>query len=167
MDIKLKYALDFFLFLFLCSSTELFAQESQNTSGGMANGNGGTISYSIGQVVYTTNSGNKGEMFQGVQQPYEISVINDINDLEEISLSIIVYPNPTSDLLILKLEDHDNLGFNSYKYEFYDINGKLINAYRIFDSITSINMTNLVAATYILKVFKNQKNMKTFKIIKN
>ncbi len=167
MEIKLKYALNFCLFLFICSNTQLFAQESQNTSGGMANGNGGTVNYSVGQVVYTTHTATNYEIFQGVQLPYEISVINDIDDAEEISLSITVYPNPTSDLLTLKLEDQDNLSLNSYKYEFYNINGKLINTNRIFDNTTSINMTNLVAATYILIVFKNQKNMKTFKIIKN
>lgn len=32
------------------------AQESVNTSGGDASGSGGTVAYSVGQVVYTTNT---------------------------------------------------------------------------------------------------------------
>ena len=32
------------------------AQESANASGGDATGSGGTVAYSVGQVVYTTNT---------------------------------------------------------------------------------------------------------------
>ena len=37
-----------------------YGQQSVNSSGADANGNGGTASYSIGQVVYTTHTGNGG-----------------------------------------------------------------------------------------------------------
>ncbi len=33
------------------------AQESVNATGGDATGSGGTVAYSVGQVVYTTNTG--------------------------------------------------------------------------------------------------------------
>jgi hypothetical protein len=46
----------------------LSAQESVNGSGGDATGTGGTSSYSIGQVVYTTATGTNGSVAQGVQQ---------------------------------------------------------------------------------------------------
>ena len=48
------------------------AQESANSSGGDATGSGGTIAYSIGQVVYTTNTGSNGSVAKGVQHAYEI-----------------------------------------------------------------------------------------------
>ena len=38
------------------------------SSGGIVTGDGGTATYSIGQLVYTTNSYNSGSIAQGVQQ---------------------------------------------------------------------------------------------------
>ena len=73
----------------------LHAQESVNGSGGEATGTGGTASYSLGQVVYTTNTGTNGSVVQGVQQPYEISTTLGINETS-INLELSVYPNPTN-----------------------------------------------------------------------
>lgn len=42
------------------------AQESVNASGGIAKGSEGSLSYSIGQVVFTTNNDNTGSLSQGV-----------------------------------------------------------------------------------------------------
>ncbi|MGC8754863.1 MAG: hypothetical protein ACP5QJ_07625, partial [Thermosulfidibacteraceae bacterium] len=60
--------------------TGLQAQESVNATGGNASGNGGTVAYSVGQVVYTTNTGTNGSVAQGVQQPFEISVVSGIEE---------------------------------------------------------------------------------------
>ena len=38
----------------------LHAQENPTAAGGEATGTGGTSSYSVGQVVYTTNTGANG-----------------------------------------------------------------------------------------------------------
>ena len=51
----------------------LQAQESPTATVGEATGTGGTASYSVGQVVYTTTTGTNGSVAQGVQQPFEIS----------------------------------------------------------------------------------------------
>jgi len=47
------------------------AQEVIDAAGGEATGSGGTVSYSLGQVVYTFNSGAGGRENQGVQQPVD------------------------------------------------------------------------------------------------
>jgi hypothetical protein len=52
--------------------TCLQAQEAIPASGGNGSGNGGSVSYSIGQVVDATYTGLSGSVAQGVQQPYEI-----------------------------------------------------------------------------------------------
>ena len=53
----------------------LQAQQVVTTSGGNASGSGGSVSYTVGQIVYTTNTDSNGSVAQGVQQPYEISVV--------------------------------------------------------------------------------------------
>lgn len=46
------------------------AQQSVNTTGGNASGSGGSVSYTVGQVVYTYHSSVSGQMNQGVQQVF-------------------------------------------------------------------------------------------------
>jgi hypothetical protein len=60
------------ILLFGLGLTGLKAQESINAAGGNTTGSGGSASYSVGQVVYTTNTGTNGSVAQGVQQAYEI-----------------------------------------------------------------------------------------------
>ena len=56
------------------------AQEVTTTTGGNASGSGGTVTYSVGQIVYATNTGTNGSVAQGVQQTYEISIVLGIED---------------------------------------------------------------------------------------
>ena len=61
-----------FLSLVLCLlSTKTFAQTSLNTAGGEAIGAGGSLSFSVGQIVYTYNADATRTVAQGVQQPFE------------------------------------------------------------------------------------------------
>jgi len=144
--------------------TGLQAQESINATGGNASGSVGSASYSVGQIVYTTNTGTNGSVAQGVQQPYEISVVTAIEEAKDITLSVSAYPNPTSDYLTLHIEEIDILNLS---YQLFDMNGKLLQNEKITGDQTNIVMSNLEPATYIMKVIQGNKEVKTFKIIKN
>ena len=144
--------------------TGLQAQTSVNATGSNASGSGGTVSYSVGQVVYTTNTGASGSVAQGVQQPYEISVVTAIEEAKGINLSVTAYPNPTTDYLTLSIADFDA---SKLSYQLYDMNGKLLQNEKITGNQTSIVMSNLFPANYFLRVIHGNKEVKTFKIIKN
>ncbi len=165
--------------------TGLQAQESVNTTGGDAMGSGGSVSYSVGQVVYTTSTGTNSIVAQGVQQPFEISTETEIEKAKSISLTISAFPNPTSDNLTLNISEFD---ISNLSYQLYDMRGKLLQSQKITGNQTSIVMSNLVPATYFVKVVKTQgiatqpevhylksnnvgakqfSVVKTFKIIKN
>ncbi|MEI8203753.1 MAG: T9SS type A sorting domain-containing protein [Bacteroidota bacterium] len=139
------------------------AQQTLDATGGNASGTSGTVSYSIGQMVYTTIVGTNGSIAQRVQQPYEISVANGIEDAIGISLICSIYPNPTSDYLTLKIEGDVK---TQYVASLYDITGKLLENKTVENSETSIYLKNLVSAIYFLKVTQLNKELKTFKIIK-
>lgn len=139
------------------------AQNAIPASGGNATGSG-TVSYSIGQFVYTTNTGTNGSLAQGVQQPYEISVVTGIVEARDISLEIVAYPNPATDFIKLKIENYE---VQNLRYQLYDINGSLLQDNKIVGNETSIVMSNYMSATYFLKVTDNNKVIKTFKIIKH
>ncbi len=139
------------------------AQESANSSGGDATGSGGTIAYSIGQVVYTTNTGSNGSVAQGVQHAYEIFTIGIMET--ELNISLIAFPNPTTENLTLQISDFNN---EKLAYQLFDIQGKQLNNGQMNAKQTQINMNSLPSATYFIHVV-NQENKKvqSFKIIKN
>lgn len=139
------------------------AQESINASGGAASGSGGTIAYSVGQVVYTTNTDASGTVSQGVQQVYEIFTVG-INETE-LNISLSVFPNPTADNLTLQISDYNN---EKLSYQLFDMQGKLLNNGQVTTQQTQINTANLPSATYFINVV-NQENKKvqSFKISKN
>ena len=142
----------------------LQAQEAITASGGDAAGSGGSVSYSVGQVSYKTIKGNNGSVNQGVQQPYEISVISGVVQAENINIKCIAYPNPTSDQLTLSIE---NFKLENLTYKVYDMSGRLLLSKKITNNNTKINMSTLLHASYFVKVLKDNSVVKTFKIIKN
>lgn len=155
------------LFLLCFSSLGIQAQNIHETilpAGGNANGSSGSVSYSVGQTVYTTNTGTNGSVAQGVQQPYEISVLDAIEEANGIDLIVTAYPNPTSDNLTLSISEFD---FSNLLYQMYDATGKMVASEKVVDPKTSIDMNGLVSATYFLKIVQDGQIVKTFKIIKN
>ena len=144
--------------------TGVQAKTSVNATGGDASGGGGSVSYSVGQVVYTTHTGTSGSVAEGVQQPYEISVVTGLEEAQSINLSVTAYPNPTTDYLTLRIDEFE---ISNLSFQLYDMNGKLLQNEKITGNQTSIVMSNLLPATYFVKVIQGNKEVKTFKIIKN
>lgn len=150
--------------IILIGCIELNAQNAIPASGGYAAGTGGTVSYSVGQVVYSQFSGTNGNITQGVQQPYEISVVTAIKEAEGITLEMLVYPNPATDFIRLKIV---NFEITKLDYKLYDTAGSLVKVGKIDDAETIISMQDLRPSTYFLKILQGTKDIKTFKLIKN
>ena len=148
-----------FTFFSLLATLELSAQENTVASGGKATGSGGTVSYSVGQVVYTTNTGTNGSVSQGVQQPYAVSTTVGIN---ETSIQLNAYPNPTTNNLTLTTDDSESLSYQLFNIQGAEISSKTLNS-----KTSNISLEGHPPATYFLKVIKNNEVIKAFKIIKN
>jgi len=140
------------------------AQEAIPATGGEVSGSGGSASYTVGQVVYTTNVGTNGNtVAQGVQQPYEISVVTSILETKDINLSVSAYPNPSTNYLTVKVENYETANL---QYQIFDINGKLLQTVKATGTETKIETNNLVPANYFVKIIDKKKTIKVFKIIK-
>jgi hypothetical protein len=134
-----------------------YSQESLNSAGGDKNGIGGSVSFSIGQIL------NSNSLESGVQHSYEIFPIGILDKDYEVKLYI--YPNPISNILNLEYKD---LKGEQYKYQLNDINGKLIYSQIVSNNNTSINTSILPSGTYFLVVLNEQDYIiKTFKVIKH
>ena len=144
--------------------SSVFSQNAIPASGGNASGAGGSVSYSIGQVVYKLNAGTNGSVSQGVQQPYEISVVTSNKGTENIQLEIAVFPNPVRDNLTLRIIGDIPLQCVA---NVYDMNGSILITKKIDGNETSVSMDDFLPGTYFLKVAQGNKEVKTFKIVKN
>lgn len=158
MEISKKSLLAF-TFFSLLATLELSAQENTVASGGEATGSGGTVSYSVGQVVYTANNGTNGSVSQGVQQPYAISTTVGVN---QTSIQLNAYPNPTTNNLTLTTDDCESLSYQLFNIQGAEISSKTLNS-----KTSNISLEGHPPATYFLKVIKNNEVIKAFKIIKN
>lgn len=151
------------LILTILLVSQVQAQESTVASGGDVDGAGGSASYSVGQVFYTTNSGAGGSVAQGIQQAYVVSVLSNPS-LTTLNLRVQTYPNPTTDQIVLSVED---LALQDLSYALYDLNGRVLASNRIRQSAIPISLQHLPSGVYLLKVNQNNTELKNFKIIKN
>ena len=148
----------------ICFSINLSAQQANVCSGGNASGTGGTASYSLGQVNYTINTSTTGSVSQGVQLPYEIFALTGVDEAKKLNINLIVFPNPTVDYLILRVESTLT---KNLSYQLFDNDGKEITSQKLDGATTKVEMNNYAAALYFLTVTENKTIIKTFKIIKN
>jgi hypothetical protein len=138
-------------------------QQTIPAAGGNASGSGGSVSYTVGQTLCSTISGSNGTVVQGVQQPFEISVVTAIRNTEDISLKCLVYPNPTGGITKLVFESPD---FDNLRYRLFDINGVLLQDKAVEKREEEISLENLSSSVYFLKVLKDNLEVKVFKIVK-
>jgi hypothetical protein len=140
----------------------LHAQKSVNASGGDADGNSGSVAYSIGQFTYSVDTGLSGKITQGVQHAFEIFTMS--NNNVKLNISLSVFPNPTSDYLFLEIPNYNSEYLNC---KIYDMLGKVLSHKEIRASETKISLIGLPAATYFVDVINQEnKRLQSFKIIK-
>lgn len=144
--------------IFLCLSTQ--AQQNTVSSGGEANGTGGSASFSVGQIDYINNATTSGSMHQGVQQPFEF--FHDLSVDNASLIDISLFPNPTNELVIMKLESF----ISDLNYILYDNKGKSILNGKIVENETALDMSLCAAGEYHLSLFRDQEKFQSFKIIK-
>ena len=151
-----------YLLSVLLFSISARSQDTLSISGGDASGGGGTSSYTLGQVFYSANSYDNGSVSQGVQQSFELFTLSN-PQLTTINLDIVVYPNPSSDYVMLNIIDDELTGLS---YVLTDIQGKVVSNEKINSIHTQLSLERLSVGTYVLKINQNNSELKTFKIIK-
>ena len=151
------------LLAFTISLSSSLAQEVISASGGNAEGTGGSVSYSVGQLLFMTHTGETGSVAEGVQQPYEISVVTSVAEAEGIGLVVSAFPNPVTDHLVLRIDRYDP---GNIIYQLFDANGRIVQIGKAVGPDTIIDMTGLPSAIYFLKVFDGSEEIKTFRILK-
>ena len=165
MQFSTYFRISILLLLASClGSVKTHGQTSILSSGGNATGSGGSISYSVGQIINSTIAGPDGSISNSVQQPYEISVITSIENHGSINSDFKLYPNPTGGLITLTIDPFDN--DMNIRFLLYNLEGILLVDRMVEDEITDIRLDNYSYMIYFLVVIKDNMEVQTFKIIK-
>lgn len=128
-----------------------------------AGGEAGTVSFTVGQPFVEVAASNAGSITPGVQQTYEIAIVDGIENTQ-VTLTAEVYPNPVADRLTLRV---DGMETANLRYTLTDNNGRTLASNEIAEAQTAIEMSLLVQGVYFVRVTDGETALKTFKIIKN
>jgi hypothetical protein len=147
-----------FLFLFY---PEVNAQQVISSAGVSGSNANGSISSTVGELVIDTKTAGSTTITQGFHQTK--LTVTAIQELKGLDFSITAFPNPTNDFVTIKIEDGKP---SKMTYSLFDSNGKSIQNGTLIDNEAEISFISLNPATYILKIMKNGKEIKTLKIVK-
>jgi len=140
-------------------SMSTLAQQANVASGGNATGTGGSFSYSVGQVFYSSDT--EGTINEGVQQPYEIYIVSIEESLVELELNL--YPNPTLQELSIEIPNFKS----DLTATIYNSGGLLMENVKLISSRTLVSVRNWPASTYYIHVGDASGNSSKYKLIKN
>ncbi|MFM2207810.1 MAG: hypothetical protein RL213_1785 [Bacteroidota bacterium] len=136
-------------------------QQATTTSGGNASGQGGTVSYTVGEVAASFSSGSNGQVAAGVQQPYLIQSVG-IRPLPNHFLTD-VYPNPTTSDLTLTVSDFQS---NRLSCKVIDALGQTVLNRELEGPQTLLQTGHLPASVYYVQVLEGDRIVRSFRVVK-
>lgn len=146
--------------LFVAGSA--FCQKSVVATGGSATGmSGDRISYSVGQISIGTTQATNFKVFEGVQQPIQISEMS-IDEALRLAVELNVYPNPSSNTLNIARTDD---AASKLDYQIITSDGTTVLSGILEGQTTAVSLQNLPAAVYLLRV-TDGKQQRAYRIIK-
>jgi len=137
-----------------------FGQQSALPAGSDINNSFGSISYSIGQMFFESNSMNTSIFNHGVQQPNASANLN-IFVIEKMVIK--VYPNPVSEQIFISLNSKES---SNLSYTLINLHGMTILNRPISNDISIIPIDFLPPSSYFLYVFDGLDQIGTYRIIK-
>ncbi|MBO7495891.1 MAG: T9SS type A sorting domain-containing protein [Salinivirgaceae bacterium] len=149
------------LILLLAVVTMIGVETKAQTAVVTAGGEAGTVSFSVGQTFVEVAESGNGSLTSGVQQTYEIIVVDGIHN-RQVTLEAAVYPNPVTDRLVLRV--YDTLA--TLRYTLTDANGRNLVSADISDEQTTIEMDRFAQGVYFVRVTDGDAAMRTFKVVK-
>lgn len=119
------------------------------------------LNWSLGELQTESFVGSQYILTQGFHQ--ETFAITKISENPFFDISIVVFPNPTKDFINLKVENNDTKGLY---YVLFDLNGEKLLSGEFSDLTEQINFSEYTSGTYFIKILQNNKQVKSFQIIK-
>jgi len=125
------------------------------------------FSYQDADWNVTPTNSRKYQLDAIINANSQFSLSTGINEIKDINLSCSVYPNPTRDIVQLKVGTSSMLNRQSISYQLFDMQGRLLETKKIVSGLTNVTINNLVPSIYFMKIIQENKEVKVFKIIKD
>lgn len=152
-----------FCLLFLLISPLTWGQ--QNTIAAMAEAKTaeGSVSFTVGQVVYSSYMAGDVVVTEGVQQVWQLQPTRTgLADIKH-TMQVCVFPNPASDYVYLTSKGAVNA---NYRYTIIDANGQSKQSGSFIEFPYKLNLTALSGSMYMVSVYRGNELITTFRLIK-
>jgi hypothetical protein len=140
----------------------LSGQQAILPSGGDYTASSGSVSFSVGQVFFSSDTTAEGSLHEGVQHAFEwypVSVAD-----ESLVAGVQVFPNPTAGWITIELDK--NKSREHITCLISDAYGKTVQNTLLDAESVRIDMQHVPPGWYLVQIVQNQKAIQTFKIIK-
>lgn len=147
------------IFFFIINVSLLSAQEVISSFGLSASNSIGSMDATIGEVIIATQSDGNIQVTQGFHQT-NLTVLA-VDDFDK-AFKVNIYPNPSSDIFYLEIADPTDI-----HYKIFSINGQLLLENNLEFRSNQIKIDQVKKGIYFLGIYRNNQQIKTYKIIKN
>ena len=139
-----------FSLLILFFSIVLNAQEVVSTQGDSFYNGTGSIDFTLGEVIISTETDGTNTITQG----FHLGVVDFATEHE-----VVIFPNPASDWVFIRFKAFENV-----TYTLYNAQGKLVKQDILTATQTPIQISQLAPGAYLLHLKNNIENLQTIKI---
>jgi hypothetical protein len=157
----------FYIICFFAITESCLAQtikpEIISTTGDYFKNTTNSLSWTLGECITETFSTSGYKFTQGFQQ--STYIVTSANEPTIPSVSIKVYPNPTSDKINISMRN-ERQGKLEYLIELYDLLGRKQYTGRFTNNLIELNMLSYPAGAYLLKISNGNQALQNFKIQK-
>jgi hypothetical protein len=164
MKTKAPYLL--LLFAFTIAKAQSFQPSVIASSGSTATFSGGSMDWTIGEVVTLTATVGSHSFTQGFNQPTSNSNPTGINKTSTPQFTVSCYPNPVTNKLFVDFSKASD----TYILSVYTVDGKKLNEYMVIDCMQPvvIPFAKYTDGIYIVNIVSSETNQKSsFKVIKS
>ncbi len=138
--------LPFLLCAALCANAQSATPDVLGSAGGHGASSTANVTWTVGEAVTETAVGNSARLTQGFNQPrFHFTIGMTENDADA---GITVYPNPSADRIVVEMTDAVPSGV--LMVTIFDMDGRSVLGYRLSDKRTTIDISSLAPANYLL-----------------
>lgn len=145
------------------SSAVVMAQQTMSSAFDNLSSTSGSVSYTVGQMLFTDLNNLDFQIYQAINIPIETFQKNNTSIVKK-ETSFCAFPNPCTDFVILKFNSIES---TDLIYQLFDLNGNLMKQGAITWNKTRIELIDLPPSLYLVRILENQKEIENIKFIKN
>jgi len=128
----------------LTANAQSTTPEVLGSAGGHGANSSASVTWTVGEAVTETAGGTAAQLTQGFNQPrFNFALVTVENDEDE---GITVYPNPSADRIVVEAHDAPQ----GRMAIFFDMDGRRVLGSRLTDQRTTIDLSSLAPANYLL-----------------